>query len=761
MEGFVTVQKKAGTDEIRDDLVVYGSSVIQDKFPHYVDGLKAIQRRIIWFSKDYDTTKGLNKVIGDIGDFHTGGDSSIYEAIIRLSQPFKVGNPLMRVDGKNGEYYDPTAAAAPRYLKAMLSEFSRDVFFRGVEGKTLPMVPTKDFSAMEPRYLIPRLPTALIFGNTTVGFGFKSLTPMVDIESVCDIVMKYAEYRAEGHLVNPDPKDYAKLLLPSFPIRNLIINKEEILANYMRGNYAIPIQLEGVCELAGNNLTFRAIPYGNDFGKVTAEFRERLKSDKSVKWLWNYIVTASQYSSDEAEFAMPLKQGRNPFEVLDSVRSMMKFNDTLTPIYNFMYDGKAVQLTPMEILYRWYEERFLSVVGSLKYKQAKLIDEARRINAMLLVCEDANKVKSIIENSDTEEAAVDNLFNAFADKNISWKQADIISKLPLRALAKASKQKLLSDLEQNKIDQKNTVDAFGKVHQTIYNDAQNLKKKYGSKQTTTTYSTEFKGYVQYGDMGITQFSTEQEMLDLLSARGWGSTKKSLHFYDSRYPNKCIVKAGRIYPMTPYKQICCDKVVCYPNNKQDYSLIISDKGTVSVVEGVVFKDVDKFEICPISKNFYAVHKNGVITADTVVNYTVRKSVSLGKQSDVVYGIPSSAKDVLVFHMNPAEPNMVRIDRVLRTPENPGKLITVPGGKTNVLGIYPISNSKEIVLNIPDNCRKNVTIDTIIIKDIATIFDDKIEHQKVDVNKTSALSKKLKRNKVVRTLFTLDFGKDEKE
>lgn len=758
MEGFVTVQQKAGTDEIREDLVVYGSSVIRDKFPHYVDGLKAIQRRIIWFSRDYDSTKGLNKVIGDIGDFHTGGDSSIYEAIIRLSQPFKVGHPLMRVDGKNGEYYDPSAAAAPRYLKAMLSEFSRDVFFKGVEDKTLPMIPTKDFSAMEPRYLIPRLPTALLLGNTTVGFGFKSLTPMIDFDSVCDIVMKYAEYKASGHLNSPDPRDYAKLLLPSFPIRNLILNKEEIIASYMQGNFTVPIKLEGVCELAGNNLTLRSIPYGNDFGKTTAEFRERLKSDKDVKWLWNYITTASQYSSDEAEFAMPLKQGRNPFMVLDSVRSMLKFNDTLTPIYNFMYDGKAIQLSPLEILTRWYDERFLSVVGSLKYKQAKLIERERTIRALLIVSEDSTKVKNIIENSETENDAVDNLFNAFADRKLSWRQAEIISKLQLRALAKANKQQLLSDLEQNKIDQQNTVDSFGKVHQTIFNDAQNLKKKYGAKQYPTTYASDFKGYVQYGDMGISHFTNEQEMLELLNSRGWGSTKKYIHIYDNKCPNKFVVKGNRVVPMVPSKQICCSKVICYPNVRQEYSLVVNNKGSVSVVEGAVTKDVEGFEICPISKNFYAIHKNGSVTLNNVDEFTIRKSISTGRISDIIYGISSSIKDVLVFHMNTNEPNVVRIDRILCDPNKLGELVFVPGGKTYILGVYPINAAKEIYLNIPDDCRKNVVVDFLIVREVANVFSDNSLHQRIDINKTSALSKKLKRNNVVRSLFTLDFRKE---
>jgi DNA gyrase/topoisomerase IV subunit A len=752
-EGFVTIQKKEGTEEIREDLMVYGSSVIADKFPNYVDGLKAIQRRIIWFSKDYDTTKGLNKVIGDIGDFHTGGDSSIYDAIIRLSQPFKVGNALMRVDGKNGEYYDPSAAAAARYLKSKLSEFAYDVYFKGVKWETIPMTPTKDYTAVEPKYLIPRLPMALILGNVTVGFGFKSWVPMIDINDVCDAVMQYATYKSKGNIRVPNPKDYAKCLLPSFPVKILITNKDEILSNYEQGNFNVPIKMEGFCELSGNNLTFRSISFGNDFGKATADLRERL-ARKEDKWLWDYIVTTSQLSSDDAEFSVTIKSSKNPFEVMDILRPILKFNDVMCPIYNYVYDGKAICLTPMQVLMRWYDERYMSVSNAIKHRQAALINKERMLKAMLTVADHTDKVIDIIKNSDDTKSAAYNLYTAFADKKLSLKQAEIICKQPVGMLAKANRKSITADIEKCKLDQQSNLKSFSVINETIYNDAQALKKKYGKTPSPTMYSNEFKGYIQYGDYGITHFSTDQEMLELLNTKGWGSVKKSIHLYDPRFSNRFIVRNKHLYPMEPTKQIMCSKVICYPDNRQEYSLVISTKEmTASIIEGSIIRDVDGYEIYPVTKKFYSIRKSGEVVEDSVNNYTFRKSVSRGRYEDVIYGMPSYYKDMVIIHMSPLDPNILRIDRILMQ-DKLGKINFVPGEPPNILGVYPIGK-KEIYLNIPEDCRKSVAVDYLIIKEVANIFSNGEEHQLVDLNKSSKLSKMLKRNAQVRNLFTLDF------
>ena len=98
-------------------------------------------------------------------------------------------------------------------------------------------------------------------------------------------------------------------------------------------------------------------------------------------------------------------------------------------------------------------------------------------------------------------------------------------------------------------------------------------------------------------------------------------------------------------------------------------------------------------------------------------------------------------------------ILRIDRIL-TPNSLGKLRIVPAGKRYLLGFFNIKQ-KEILLNIPEECRKNVVIDHLLITEISKVFEDGDDHHILDVNKTSALSKKLKRNSEVKSLFTLDF------
>ena len=749
---------KNATEEIRESLTIYGSSVISDKFPNYIDGLKAIQRRIIWFSKDYDSTKGMNKIIGDIGDFHTSGDSSIYEAIIRLSQDFKVGMPLMKVDGKNGEYYAPSKAAAPRYLKAMLAKFSFDIFIKGVNRKTIPMVPTKDFTALEPKYLIPRLPYALMIGNITPGFGFKSVVPMINFNDICDMVMKYADSRQKGEIGSPSPQEYAKYLLPSFPIRNTVINKEEILEHYQQGDFEVPIKLEGVCELSGNNIIFRTVPYINDFGNCTSTFvrmhEAKEKGYKDYKWLSDDIIATHNYSSDITEFHVAIRNNRNPFDVLEEIRSLLRFNDTLAPIYSYTRDDKVDRIDPLRLLVMWYNERYLSIVGGLKYDQAALISEERRINAMLIICDNVRKVIDLITSSDNKQHAINRLFHEFRSRHLSWKQAEIIVNQPLHVLTKISKPDLEAQREQNRLSQEENMAMFGKVHEIIRRDAEELKKEYGSKTPRLTrYNTDYKGYVKYGDYGIIHFCNEKEMYALLNTKGWGSTKKTIHMYDPKYPNKYIIKNGRQVPMIPYHEMSCTDVICYPNERQDITLVVHEsEGKVSVVERPLDQKKPGITICPISKHFYAIHKNGSVTEEDYTNFTVRKSLAAGAKSDVIYGLPSKSTDMVAFHMNSAEPNILRIDRIL-TPNSLGKLHIVPAGKRYLLGFFSIKQ-KEILLNIPEECRKNVVINHLLITEISKVFEDGDDHHILDVNKTSALSKKLKRTEV-KSLFTLDF------
>lgn len=757
-EDLITTKNKNSTQELIEDSITYGSSVIADKFPNIIDGLKAIQRRIVWFCRKLERPAGLTKLLGVVGEAHTGGESSIEDATIRMSQDFKVGNPLVRIDGKNGEYYDPGSAAGSRYLKAINSDFATDVFLKGVNSRTLPMTATKDFLTVEPVHLIPRLPTALILGNTTIGYGFKSKVPMIQFEDVCDMVIHYATMRRTNRLYIPHPKEYVKYMIPSFPVRNLIKNREALEEAYANEDYTVPIEMDGCVEITGNDITLKAVPYEFDFGVVTSNFRNILAtksgSDKNrskAKYYLSYIATANQLSADEAEYLFPVKSGRNPFEAWEAIKTELCFSSSFHPIYNYSIDGKAITVNPLKLLEVWYSNRRASIIGDLNYKRSELLHEELKLRAILLVCDEVDKVISTIRNSSTTVEATEKLYKAFRDKKITYKQAEIIVGQPLATLARANKTAILNKLEQNKLNQSNNLKQLDRIDDMIIDDVSYLKKKYKTSRITR-YSDEFKGYVQYGNLGIINFFDERDMLNLLKTK-W-SCRKFIHFYDSKYPRRYIVKNNRMEPMiNPSREIWCQDVLCYPNTKEELTLCINktDKSTSIVEKSVegIFKD---WIICPITRTFYAIHRNGTITEETVSNFTVRKNVSKGARTDLVYALPNKVENVIVFHMVASAPNIVRVDRILKK-DSLGKLIMTPGNNWHVLAICPM-NKKDIYLNIPDDCTKNISIQHLKICNIGKLFNDNDDHHLIDVNKASALGKKLKRHDQVRTLFTLE-------
>lgn len=588
-EDLITTKNKNSTQELIEDSITYGSSVIADKFPNIIDGLKAIQRRIVWFCRKLERPAGLTKLLGVVGEAHTGGESSIEDATIRMSQDFKVGNPLVRIDGKNGEYYDPGSAAGSRYLKAINSDFATDVFLKGVNSRTLPMTATKDFLTVEPVHLIPKLPTALILGNTTIGYGFKSKVPMIQFEDVCDMVIHYATMRRTNRLYIPHPKEYVKYMIPSFPVRNLIKNREALEEAYANEDYTVPIEMDGCVEITGNDITLKAVPYEFDFGVVTSNFRNILAtksgSDKNrskAKYYLSYIATANQLSADEAEYLFPVKSGRNPFEAWEAIKTELCFSSSFHPIYNYSIDGKAITVNPLKLLEVWYSNRRASIIGDLNYKRSELLHEELKLRAILLVCDEVDKVIKTIRSSSTTEEATEKLYRAFRDKKITYKQAEIIVGQPLATLARANKTAILNKLEQNKLNQSNNLKQLDRIDDMIIDDVSYLKKKYKTSRITR-YSDEFKGYVQYGNLGIINFFDERDMLNLLKTK-W-SCRKFIHFYDSKYPRRYIVKNNRMEPMiNPSREIWCQDVLCYPNTKEELTLCINktDKST-SIVE----------------------------------------------------------------------------------------------------------------------------------------------------------------------------------
>lgn len=751
-EGFYTRKEKNSTEEIQDSLLVFGSDVLRTKFPSHIDGLKDVTRRIVWFSEKFKDITDLIRLISEVGEQHTGGDSSVYGAMIRLGQPFMVGHPLIEIHGKGGEYYAPGAAAAARYLQARLSDFARDIFFTGVNLKTIPLVPTKNFSSMEPRYLIPRLPTALLLGNLTVGFGFKSYVPPMDYTNICNLVMLFAEFYSNGGMGIPSHKEMAKYFVPAFPIRNLIKNKTELIRHYSEKDYTHPIAVDGWVDVTGNTITLRTVPYGVDFGTTTTAFRNLLKDKKH--WLNNYVVTVNQFSAEESEVTIELKRGQNPFLLLERIKKLIKFSLSWTPIFNYIRNERAFNLNPATLTYLWYQERAISIASGLKYKQAELIRKRMTLEAMLVVAEHSKEVIRIIENSDTVDHAVDSLYRRF--KELTWNQATIISQSKINILVKANKEQIHQDIEHTNVELTNTANDFTRINEIIYNDAQWLKKKYATT-TQSVYSESFKGCVLIENMGLIQFFNDDDMYNILNTRMWPANSRKLIFKYRNDKSYYILKNNKMIPfMDKSREVLCSDFYVYPKKEYPYTLAIPKTGSCCIIGKQAHTLVNQCTLCPITEDFYAIKRNGTITETSVKSFAIRKSVTKGAISDIIYGLPKESKDIIFITACTGELNTIRLQRILRE-DGIGKVILPAVGEVFILAAVPINTDNEIYLSLPLSCCKNLVIEQLVITNLSSIFERYKKNSfyiPLTKNLKNPFTIATKRSKIIKTMFHLD-------
>lgn len=750
--GFVTMQQNNASAEIRVKYRDFSENEVTNKYPDAVDGLKVSTRRILWSARDFHQMVGFSKVVGAVAELHVGGDNSIIEAIVRLGQPFKMGIALIDIDGNYGNYYAPSDHADSRYLKARISKFAWDVYFAKVDTATIPFTASKDFTTIEPLYLIPRLPMALIAGNLTIGVGYKSEVPMIGLSSACDAAITFVkEYTAAP---NRYPhKSMAASLIPSFPITNLIKNRPELIKHYSVGEYDYPIEIEGWAELSGDTIVVRAVSFGEDFGKTCERIQDLFCNPNNP--FADYLISANKYNAEEANLTLTLKRGRNPFEVLEKMAGQLRYNRSWRPLYRYVSENQLRYLTPAMMLDMWYSERYTSISNGLKYRHANLVRKQRETEAKLMVCENVDEVIAIIRGSSDADDAIYKLCRRF-DK-LSRFQARILYGMPIGELNKSSRGKLEKELEQIHADLNNTLADYERIPDIIVSDIQQLKKLYGYA-TPTKYADEFIGYVKYGDWGVTQFFDEGDLVELMLTKWPSSVTRTIHLYDRSRPRKLIMRKNGMVPLRDNsRHIWCSDLLCYPaGSHEEYTLAISAEGNTSVIEKMVAFTNKDFKLFPISRVFWAVHENGSITRESYQNFSIRKTVSTGAKTDLIYALPGNTKDVLVFHMNTEDPNRLRIDRILQK-DDVGRLNLTAMGHTVILGVVP-TDRDETYLNIPTSCRDKSSMEYLHVTGIKKCFSGADRTTLIkSLGRGKSSGKALKKHPQIRTMCELMLDK----
>jgi len=427
-----------------DAYLNYSMYVIMDRaLPHIGDGLKPVQRRIIYAMSELGLSalskhKKSARTVGDVlGKFHPHGDSACYEAMVLMAQPFSYRHPLVDGQGNWGSPDDPKSFAAMRYTEARLSKFS-EVLLSELGHGTVDWVPNFDGTMKEPRMLPARLPHILLNGVTGIAVGMATDIPPHNAREVahaCALLLdKPSSTLADvmEHLQGPDYPTDAEVITP----------QAEIVKLYESGRGSI--RMRAKYEIEDGDVVITALPHQASGSKILEQIAGQMQAKK--------LPMVSDLR-DESDHENPTRLVVVPRSNRIDIEQLMKHLFATTDLekqyrvnLNMLgLDGRP-QVKPMlKILQEWLVFRQQTVTRRLQHRLDKVLARLHILEGLLIAYLNIDEVIAIIRTEDEPKSVL------MAKFGLTDTQAEAILELKLRHLAKLEEFKLRG--EQDELEQ--------------------------------------------------------------------------------------------------------------------------------------------------------------------------------------------------------------------------------------------------------------------------------------------------------------------
>jgi len=669
---------------VESNMNTYARHVLLDRLPNHIDGFKLIHRRILMaLGTTEDKIKGSELIGKVMGTYHPHGDASIYDAIIRLAQPFNQISPFVKVIGNVGDY-SGEEAAAPRYVDVTSSEFTRDLFFTKTNMKTLTYIPSETGKGVEPAYFIPVLPTALITGAHTIGVGVKAIIPYLELSNVCTLVEKYVAMRRANPIhFTKSLGTLSKYLIPDVPSHSLLRNEKELVAKYTTEHFEHSVMMDGIVDIYPDCIHLRTIPYGrclkDALGKIEGMFRTA-----------NFISASFQEVSDVSsgfeygDIKLTLKRGLDPFSVLDELKKATWFTAKQGYLWNFTnQDGSLLELNPYQIIDMWYRERCRSILGDLKYTRDTLFKQYRRLTALIVIADHTDDVIAIFKQAANREATIAPLCSRF---KLTENQAKYLASLQMQQITKQGKDDLLKDLNDVKNKIKELQTRFSDIDNIIIGDAHYIKTKYAPTTKRRLVYPSFIGAIEIPNSGFIQYSSLDELSKL--EKRWVRSDFKIHGYP--------VNHSGMHVRTD-TSIVTDDVIAHPKEFKAtaiYAFKSKPKHTIHLGNGTIFRTSEIFfsdeterKSIPVYDEFMALDSKNKLVQYRATDITKRLSNSAeGIKTNITYISSCFGEYGVVVFVNESKPNKIIFELV-----KAGSNMQFPGiGAIYIYGIFKPSD-----------------------------------------------------------------------
>ena len=469
-------------EEVKKSFLDYSMSVITSRaIPDLRDGLKPVHRRILWsmYNSGYTPDKPHRKsakTVGEVmGNYHPHGDSSIYEAMVRMAQDFNQRYLLIDGHGNFGNI-EGDGAAAMRYTESRLSKLSLELL-RDIKKDTVDMGKNFDETLDEPVVLPSRFPNILINGTMGIAVGMATNIPPHNLGEVIDGCVAYID--------NPDIDTLGLMQYikgPDFPTGGIILGNSGIKKAYDSGRGSITIRSRATIEEHNNHnsIVITEVPYGVNTMELKNKVAELVR-DKIIDGISDYHTDLK----NGVKITITLKRDANPQVVLNNLYKHTNFQISYGIIFLMIDNGTPRTLGLKDIISKYIDYQRSVIVRRTKFDLDKDEKRVHILEGLKIAQDNIDEVIQIIKTADSDVDAKQKLMERF---KLSEAQSDAILELKLRRLTGLERDKIEAELAAllKEIEELKAILADGqKVLNIIKEELLDIKNRFSDDRRTT------------------------------------------------------------------------------------------------------------------------------------------------------------------------------------------------------------------------------------------------------------------------------------
>ena len=467
-------------NELSTNFIEYAAAVNSDRaIPDARDGLKPVAKRILWSA--FEEKRFFNKphvkaarIVGDVmGKYHPHGDSSIYGAMVRLSQPWVMRYPLIDWHGSNGNIAGDGPAAA-RYTEARLAKVSEDGLLNNIKKNNVDFIPNYDECLDEPVVLPSAFPNLLCNPNSGIGVAMACSWAPHNLHDVATAIYDYMD-SGIPHIPAPD-----------FPTGGLIINGDECSDIVSKGRGTVKVRAR--YKIEGQKIVFYEVPYGQTIEGLLSELGESTEK-REIEG----IVDAHDESNKKGiRIVVEVARGFEPSAVAERIYLKTSFQSSFSYNQVALVDKTPTELSLKDCCRIYVEHNKECLVKELNFDLTKAQDRLEIVEGLLKALEDIDNIIALIKSCDNSKIAKEKLIEKYS---FTENQAKAILAMRLSSLTKLDKVELNKEREElsSEINMLNNILTNENLQLDLIRDRlKDIVNKYGDERRTEITNIEIK-----------------------------------------------------------------------------------------------------------------------------------------------------------------------------------------------------------------------------------------------------------------------------